>query len=203
MAYTEPSFRPGIRTRQGRTAGDLCRQDGRVPLCRQLMAAIREVRRGLLQQAVRPGCCPVRHDRSASPRARASEMAWFSQTVRRLFGASPVHEAAGRGRRSLAWMPGNPGAVAAMLATNARTARQEPGPRSAQCLGAGRYRSLRGQCGRHRHQTAKPVWRRTRSRPRCRHCGATGRGSRRRRTDRLLWPAGPGVSGRCSKAANA
>ena len=46
-------------------------------------------------------------------------MAWFSQTVRRLFGASPVHEAAGRGRRSLAWMPGNPGAVAAMLATNA------------------------------------------------------------------------------------
>ena len=46
-------------------------------------------------------------------------MAWFSQTVRRLFGASPVHEAAGRGRRSLAWMPGNPGAVAAMLATSA------------------------------------------------------------------------------------
>ena len=46
-------------------------------------------------------------------------MAWVSQTARRLFGASPVHEAAGRGRRSLAWMPGNPGAVAAMLATNA------------------------------------------------------------------------------------
>lgn len=45
-------------------------------------------------------------------------MAWFSQTVRRLFGQSPVHEAAGRGRRSLAWMPGNPGAVAAMLATH-------------------------------------------------------------------------------------
>ena len=46
-------------------------------------------------------------------------MTWFSQTIRRLFGASPVHEAAGRGRRSLAWMPGNPGAVAAMLATRA------------------------------------------------------------------------------------
>ena len=45
-------------------------------------------------------------------------MAWFAQTVRRLFGQSPVHEAAGRGRRSLAWMPGNPGAVAAMLATH-------------------------------------------------------------------------------------
>ncbi|ASN72973.1 hypothetical protein 10S6_8 [uncultured Caudovirales phage] len=45
-------------------------------------------------------------------------MAWFSQTVRRLFGQSPVHEAAGRGRRALAWMPGNPGAVAAMLATH-------------------------------------------------------------------------------------
>ena len=46
-------------------------------------------------------------------------MTWFSQTIRRLFGASPVHEAAGRGRRSLAWMPGTPGAVAAMLATSA------------------------------------------------------------------------------------
>ena len=45
-------------------------------------------------------------------------MAWFAQTVRRLFGQSPVHEAAGRGRRSLAWMPGTPGAVAAMLATH-------------------------------------------------------------------------------------
>ncbi len=45
-------------------------------------------------------------------------MAWFAQTVRRLFGQSPVHEAAGRGRRALAWMPGNPGAVAAMLATS-------------------------------------------------------------------------------------
>lgn len=45
-------------------------------------------------------------------------MAWFSQTVRRMFGASPVHEAAGRGRRSLAWVPDNPGAVAAMLVTS-------------------------------------------------------------------------------------
>ena len=45
-------------------------------------------------------------------------MAWYSK-IRSIFGQSPVHEAAGRGRRSLAWMPGNPGAVAAMLATNA------------------------------------------------------------------------------------
>ena len=44
-------------------------------------------------------------------------MAWYSK-LRSLFGQPPVHEAAGRGRRSLAWMPGNPGAVAAMLATN-------------------------------------------------------------------------------------
>ncbi|ALT76776.1 phage portal protein [Paucibacter sp. KCTC 42545] len=44
-------------------------------------------------------------------------MAWYSK-IRSLFGQPPVHEAAGRGRRSLAWMPGNPGAVAAMLATN-------------------------------------------------------------------------------------
>ena len=48
-------------------------------------------------------------------------MAWFTRTVLRLFGhpsGQPVHEAAGGGRRSLAWMPGNPGAVAAMLATH-------------------------------------------------------------------------------------
>jgi lambda family phage portal protein len=45
-------------------------------------------------------------------------MAWYSK-LRGWFGGTPVHEAAGRGRRSLAWMPGNPGAVAAMLATNA------------------------------------------------------------------------------------
>jgi capsid protein len=44
-------------------------------------------------------------------------MAWYSK-LRSLFGQPPVHEAAGRGRRSLAWMPGNPGAVAAMLATS-------------------------------------------------------------------------------------
>ncbi len=44
-------------------------------------------------------------------------MAWFSR-LRSLFGTPPVHEAAGRGRRSLAWMPSNPGAVAALLATH-------------------------------------------------------------------------------------
>lgn len=43
-------------------------------------------------------------------------MAFFGK-LRSLFGGTPVHEAAGRGRRALAWMPGNPGAVAAMLAT--------------------------------------------------------------------------------------
>ena len=30
----------------------------------------------------------------------------------------PIHEAAGRGRRSVAWSPGNPGAIAAMLETH-------------------------------------------------------------------------------------
>ena len=45
-------------------------------------------------------------------------MTWFSK-ISALFGQqdAPVHEAAGRGRRALAWMPGNPGAVAAQLAT--------------------------------------------------------------------------------------
>lgn len=50
-------------------------------------------------------------------------MAWFAK-LRSLFGSGgpggqPVHEAAGRGRRALAWTPGNPGAVAALLATHA------------------------------------------------------------------------------------
>lgn len=30
----------------------------------------------------------------------------------------PIHEAAGRGRRSVAWSPGNPGGIAAMLETH-------------------------------------------------------------------------------------
>jgi hypothetical protein len=44
-------------------------------------------------------------------------MSWMTR-IRTLFGGAPAHEAAGRGRRALAWMPGNPGAVAAMLATS-------------------------------------------------------------------------------------
>ena len=44
-------------------------------------------------------------------------MSWMTR-IRTLFGGAPVHEAAGRGRRALAWMPGNPGAVTAMLATS-------------------------------------------------------------------------------------
>ncbi len=44
-------------------------------------------------------------------------MSWMTR-IRTLFGGAPVHEAAGRARRALAWMPGNPGAVAAMLATS-------------------------------------------------------------------------------------
>lgn len=44
-------------------------------------------------------------------------MSWVTK-IRTLFGGGPVHEAAGRGRRAQAWMPGNPGAVAAMLATS-------------------------------------------------------------------------------------
>jgi lambda family phage portal protein len=42
-------------------------------------------------------------------------MTWTSRL--RAWISPPVHEAAGRGRRALAWMPGNPGAVAALVAT--------------------------------------------------------------------------------------
>lgn len=45
-------------------------------------------------------------------------MAWFPKLLSQLWpGSTPIHEASGRGRRALAWMPGNPGAVAAQLAT--------------------------------------------------------------------------------------
>jgi len=44
-------------------------------------------------------------------------MGWF-QRIRSRLKSPPVHEAAGRGRRSVVWTPGNPGAVAAMLATH-------------------------------------------------------------------------------------
>lgn len=44
-------------------------------------------------------------------------MGWMTR-FRSMIGGSPVHEAAGRGRRALAWTPSNPGAVAAMLATS-------------------------------------------------------------------------------------
>ncbi len=45
-----------------------------------------------------------------------SSAGWFGK-IGALFGRTPTHEAAGSGRRAWAWMPGNPGAVAAMLAT--------------------------------------------------------------------------------------
>lgn len=44
-------------------------------------------------------------------------MGWIKRVSRRMFGGHPLHEAAGAGRRSFAWLPSNPGAVAAMTAT--------------------------------------------------------------------------------------
>ena len=44
-------------------------------------------------------------------------MAWFktmSRIGRRMFGGTPLYDGTGGGRRALAWMPGNPGAVAAL-----------------------------------------------------------------------------------------
>jgi lambda family phage portal protein len=44
-------------------------------------------------------------------------MAWLktmSRISRRMFGGTPVYDGVGGGRRALAWMPGNPGAVAAL-----------------------------------------------------------------------------------------
>jgi len=44
-------------------------------------------------------------------------MRWLKRLSRQMFGGNPIHEAAGAGRRSFAWLPSNPGAVAAMTAT--------------------------------------------------------------------------------------
>ena len=44
-------------------------------------------------------------------------MRWLKRLSRQMFGGNPLHEAAGAGRRSFAWLPSNPGAVAAMTAT--------------------------------------------------------------------------------------
>jgi len=41
-------------------------------------------------------------------------MAWLKNLRRRMFGGTPFYDGTGGGRRALAWMPGNPGAVAAL-----------------------------------------------------------------------------------------
>ena len=41
-------------------------------------------------------------------------MAWLKNLRRRMFGCTPVYDGTGGGRRALAWMPSNPGAVAAL-----------------------------------------------------------------------------------------
>ena len=41
-------------------------------------------------------------------------MAWLKSLRRRMFGGTPVYDGTGGGRRALAWMPSNPGAVAAL-----------------------------------------------------------------------------------------
>ncbi|WP_394540171.1 phage portal protein [Lysobacter enzymogenes] len=44
-------------------------------------------------------------------------MGWWGKLKTAMFGGSPAHEVAGHGRRSMAWQPSNPSAVAALLAT--------------------------------------------------------------------------------------
>ena len=41
-------------------------------------------------------------------------MAWLKNLRRRMFGGTPIYDGTGGGRRALAWMPSNPGAVAAL-----------------------------------------------------------------------------------------
>ena len=44
-------------------------------------------------------------------------MGWWGRLRAAMFGGAPVHEVAGHGRRSTAWQPSNPGAVATLVAT--------------------------------------------------------------------------------------
>lgn len=44
-------------------------------------------------------------------------MGWLGSLKRRLLGTTPIYDGAGRGRRTLAWAVGNPGAVAALAST--------------------------------------------------------------------------------------
>jgi capsid protein len=128
-------------------------------------------------------------------------MAWYSK-IRSLFGQQPVHEAAGRGRRSLAWMPGNPGAVAAMLATNTelRIKSRDLVRRNAWAqAGIEAFVSNAVGTGIKPQSLAADE----RSRPTCRRCGVTGRRkptpqARPISTACRRWPAA-----RCSKAVNA
>ena len=41
-------------------------------------------------------------------------MSWFKNLQRRVFGSTPIYDGTGGGRRALAWMPSNPGAVSAL-----------------------------------------------------------------------------------------
>jgi lambda family phage portal protein len=44
-------------------------------------------------------------------------MGWWQRLRSTLWGPAPIHEVAGQGRRALAWSPGNPGAMSALLLT--------------------------------------------------------------------------------------
>lgn len=44
-------------------------------------------------------------------------MGWFRKLRRAMFGGTPTYDGIGGGRRALAWLPGNPGAIAALIST--------------------------------------------------------------------------------------
>lgn len=44
-------------------------------------------------------------------------MGWFRRLRRAMLGGTPTYDGVGSGRRALAWLPGNPGAIAALIST--------------------------------------------------------------------------------------
>ena len=134
MAYTEAQLQaleprsPRAKARQ--TFGDKTVEYRSVD---ELKAAIREVKRGLLQQG-RNRSVAGRAAPDPVTTAKGSEHGWFPldpNPVRPV----PVHEAAGRGRRSLGGCPATPARSPQCWRPHAEPAHQEPGPGAPQRLG--------------------------------------------------------------------
>ena len=120
-------------------------------------------------------------------------MGWFGRLTRGLFGGgTPTYDGVGMGRRALAWMPGNPGAVAALLTTQSELrAKSRDLVRRNAWAAAGIEAFVANAIGtgiKPQSLMADPS-----CASRSRRCGATGPRRPTRGAHRLLRPAGTGL----------